>query len=152
MQTIGDRIRLARERCGLSKSELGNRVGVSPVAVGKWESGASKNLRLDNFLKLSQVLGVDDLVWLIKGGEAEPAFSAPGQSPDLEPTIVADALQWIDDNWKKRFSGMTVMERAEVFCDLYHLFSDESAATLQPGTVKRLAEVAEQKAKYKQRS
>ena len=37
-----DRIRFFRLRAGLSQQELGNRLGVSAVAVGKWERGQTQ--------------------------------------------------------------------------------------------------------------
>lgn len=38
---IGHRIRMARERAGLSREELGARVGVHPGSIARWETGGS---------------------------------------------------------------------------------------------------------------
>ena len=37
-----ERIRALRQRAGLSQQELGSRLGVSAVAVGKWERGQTQ--------------------------------------------------------------------------------------------------------------
>jgi transcriptional regulator with XRE-family HTH domain len=38
-ETLGDRIRRAREEKGWTQAELGRRLGVSNVTVGRWETG-----------------------------------------------------------------------------------------------------------------
>ena len=39
--TLGERIALARKQAGLSQGQLGEQLGVSRQAVGKWENGES---------------------------------------------------------------------------------------------------------------
>lgn len=55
---IGVRIRSARRKEGLSQKALGARVGVSGAAVSQWETGDTKDLRLEHFFRLADVLGL----------------------------------------------------------------------------------------------
>ena len=41
METFATRLEALREALGINQSELGRRLGVSPQAVQKWESGAN---------------------------------------------------------------------------------------------------------------
>jgi DNA-binding XRE family transcriptional regulator len=57
METMGDRIRLLRQSKGLTQEQLGQRLGVSKVAVSQWETGGTSNVRLKTFLALVEELG-----------------------------------------------------------------------------------------------
>jgi DNA-binding transcriptional regulator YiaG len=57
MQTMGDRIRLLRQAKALSQSQLAERVGVTAGAISQWESGLTKNIKLETFLRLCEELG-----------------------------------------------------------------------------------------------
>lgn len=52
METMGDRIRLLRQSKSLTQEQLGDRLGVSKVAVSQWETGSTSNIRLKTFLTL----------------------------------------------------------------------------------------------------
>lgn len=54
---IGERIMLARRRAGMTQRELGQRLGVSHVAVGDIERGKTKP-DLDNLAAIAGALGV----------------------------------------------------------------------------------------------
>ena len=51
------RIRKAREQKGLTREQLGERIGVSPSAIGKWETG-DRTPSSDTLARLSEELGV----------------------------------------------------------------------------------------------
>ena len=51
------RIRKAREQKGLTREQLGERIGVSPSAIGKWETG-DRTPSADTLARLSEELGV----------------------------------------------------------------------------------------------
>ena len=57
-----DRIRFFRLRAGLSQQELGNRLGVSAVAVGKWERGQTQP-DIRSLTAMADIFGasIDDL-------------------------------------------------------------------------------------------
>ncbi len=51
------RIKKAREQKGLTREQLGERIGVSPSAIGKWETG-DRTPSSDTLARLSEELGV----------------------------------------------------------------------------------------------
>lgn len=55
--TMGERIKQLRLARGWSQIDLAERVGVSGGAVSHWESGLTKNIKLETFLKLCEELG-----------------------------------------------------------------------------------------------
>lgn len=62
---VGEQIMLARRRAGLTQRELGERLGVSHVAVGDIERGKTKP-NLDHLAAVAEALGVplmQLLVW-----------------------------------------------------------------------------------------
>jgi len=66
METIGQRIKKRREEAGASQQYVADKVGVSRVAVTKWESGHTSNLKLDNLMKLCKLLDIS-VEYLIYG-------------------------------------------------------------------------------------
>lgn len=58
METIGERIVRLRKERNLSQLQVANAAQVSRVAVTKWESGATKNLKLENLLAMCDLFGV----------------------------------------------------------------------------------------------
>lgn len=59
MQTMGDRIRLLREAKGWSQAHLADLVGVTAGAISQWETGLTKNVKLETFLTLCSELGTN---------------------------------------------------------------------------------------------
>ena len=57
-----ERIRALRQRAGLSQQELGSRLGVSAVAVGKWERGQTQP-DIRTLTRMADIFGttIDDL-------------------------------------------------------------------------------------------
>ena len=74
-QTLGERIRAARQAAGLSQEKLAERLGLTRQAVTKWESGQSAP-STENLLHLAEVLGVP--VTALLGEEASgPQLAGP---------------------------------------------------------------------------
>lgn len=71
METMGDRIRTLRESRTLSQEDLGKIIGISGAAVSQWESGATKGIRPENFLRLCAYFNVDPY-WVVFGAEGDP--------------------------------------------------------------------------------
>ena len=69
METLGDRVRLARKRCGLSQPELAQRVHSSINALSMLEVGTITDPHISRMIQLATVLGVsiDYLVGLEEG-------------------------------------------------------------------------------------
>lgn len=71
METMGDRIRTLRESRKLSQEDLAKIVGISGAAVSQWESGATRGIRPENFLRFCAYFNVDPY-WVVFGAEGDP--------------------------------------------------------------------------------
>ena len=65
--TIGEAIKDARIKAGMTQAELAERLGISPQAVSQYERG-KKNPRLSTIQKFADALGIDvsDLLDVVK--------------------------------------------------------------------------------------
>jgi transcriptional regulator with XRE-family HTH domain len=58
MERLSERIARLRIEKQLSQRAVGGACGVSHVAVGKWESGQTENIKLANLLALARLFGM----------------------------------------------------------------------------------------------
>ncbi len=58
MDTIGRKIRELRTQRGLTPEQLAKNVGVSRIAVLKWENGSAQNIKIANILKICDIFGL----------------------------------------------------------------------------------------------
>ncbi|OWY35276.1 helix-turn-helix domain-containing protein [Herbaspirillum aquaticum] len=79
-----DRLKEARAKRGITKSDLAKTVGVSAPTMTDWESGEIKRIDGENLLRLSDALGVSPH-WLIWGKQS--ATSADPQSNEIALAI-----------------------------------------------------------------
>lgn len=70
MDTIGARLRRARERKLITQADLSVASGVTEATISRIENGQSGPTRPSTTRKLAQALGVDP-VWLMFGEEDE---------------------------------------------------------------------------------
>lgn len=72
-ETMGDRIRRLRKEKGIGLTVFGRMVGVGKAAVHLWETGGSKDMKNETFLRVAQALDVEPkfLVW---GPAGQPAL------------------------------------------------------------------------------
>jgi len=68
MNTFGHRVASARKRVKLRQTELAERVGVTPGAINKIESGETKGAKPSTLAALARALGVS-MEWLATGKE-----------------------------------------------------------------------------------
>jgi HTH-type transcriptional regulator, cell division transcriptional repressor len=68
MKTVGERVRWAREKRGLTQAELDEIADLSSGHVGSVERGTRVVPSVVTLSKLSRALRVD-LTWLIQGGK-----------------------------------------------------------------------------------
>lgn len=66
MSTLTERIRDAREQAGLSQADVAKALRISASAVNQWETGFSKNIKLEHFFALARLLQQDPQ-WLATG-------------------------------------------------------------------------------------
>ena len=94
MSTLTDRIRAAREKAGLSQTDVAKALRISPSAVNQWEHGFSKNIKLQHFFALARLLGQDPQ-WLATGkahSRARETSSMPPAPDYPSPTSKERAL------------------------------------------------------------
>lgn len=82
VDTIGTRIKEAREAAGLNQAQLAARIGVERQAISQLESGVTKNPKPANLLKIARVTGYS-IVWLIEGRGPRNAKEAAEDWLDL---------------------------------------------------------------------
>ncbi|MBM3223566.1 MAG: helix-turn-helix transcriptional regulator [Candidatus Tectomicrobia bacterium] len=86
-ETLGSRIREARERYGMSQAELARRIGISGTALNQIESGKTPDPGVSRIIGIARVLGVsmDDLVGLHEDTQAAPSTTRPREEPQDTP-------------------------------------------------------------------
>lgn len=118
---VKDLIYQARTRKGLTMREVAKQIGVSEGTISRWESGAIGNMRRDNIVGLSRVLGISPIDIMGWGEELEPvdlstAVRIPvvGSIPAGTPVeAIEDVVDYIDipEDWIKgdaEFIGLDV--------------------------------------------
>jgi SOS-response transcriptional repressor LexA len=91
MMTLGERIKVARLKAAVTKSELAAAAGVSPSAVTQWENGDTKTLKSASLLSAARILRVN-YEWLATGkGRREVSDLEPG--PDIKGKV--PLISWV---------------------------------------------------------
>jgi transcriptional regulator with XRE-family HTH domain len=93
-QTLGERIRQARENRKLTQKQLGAFVGKSESAVCQWESGGIREIKAPTMMRLAEVLRVS-MDWLMSG-EAEKPSTACGKVADYWPHLTQRQREQIE--------------------------------------------------------
>jgi transcriptional regulator with XRE-family HTH domain len=86
---MADRIRLARQRTGLSQAELATQAGVTSSAVAQWENPRGTKPDLNHLLRVAVATNVT-LDWLATGAGAKSARKSASQ--DESPALVLDVF------------------------------------------------------------
>lgn len=131
--TLQDRIKLALEKSGLSKTDLWKGCGVSSSTVSTWFNGRNQNINGGNLLKAAKVLGVHPL-WLANGqGEMCPTNQVGNNVyiPSLNPLDKSQTIfeLKINQSWLLKQFGKTTID------SLSHLniVDDTMSPHLNPG-------------------
>lgn len=91
LATVGERLCFARERAGLTQSELAKRAGVSQGTIGNIESGTRNRPR--NLLKIARALGVSP-DWLESGAGSMRGAPQADASASAWPFELISREQW----------------------------------------------------------
>lgn len=96
MATLSERIARLRTDRQMSQHDLGKRLGVSHVSVGKWETGQTQNLKLKNLIALCRLFGIsaDDLL------REDPSYRIAADSP-TPPLIASERMAIADATCKQ---------------------------------------------------
>jgi len=111
---VGRRLRLKRELLGMSQSALGEKINVSRIKIGQFESGYTA-LPAPTLYKLSQFLKVDTCFFFNETNEVKHHISTPFK--ELDPLLNRETVSLLKDfsamddtDVRKKFAA--VMERA----------------------------------------
>jgi transcriptional regulator with XRE-family HTH domain len=87
-QTLGDRLRSAREKSGLSAKQVADRLGVKPQSVSAWEHD-QREPRANKLHMLAGILNVS-MTWLLEGsGKGPKVRSVELELEELSTQITA---------------------------------------------------------------
>ncbi len=86
MPTIGERVKTAREQCGIHQAELARRLGCSVNALSMLEKNAITDPRASRIIGIAKALGVSADYLLGLQEDAQPTRSAakPGKDTHAE--------------------------------------------------------------------
>lgn len=80
-QTVGRRLKEAREAAGLNQEQVAAFMGVATPQISYWETG-TRQIDLVSLTKMADLLGYD-LSWFLKGKERNPRISVSYRSGKL---------------------------------------------------------------------
>lgn len=139
--TIGERIKFCRERAKLTQDELGKKVGVTGVAIMRYEKG-TRQPRIEQIVTIATELGVSplalmgdevtaDTVALVLGGSFEAAnnYKKMGYAfTDVEFTLIKSFSNLNDEGQQK------AVERVEELTEIPRYRRDEAPPPPTPDT------------------
>jgi transcriptional regulator with XRE-family HTH domain len=115
--TVGERIRTARMRLGISQVELARRAGVSRGAIYQWESDNTQQIRADKIPRLAAILGVSvTALQPFGGGTVAPIDK--NQKSNYVVLMRWDELGAIGASGKMKMSALTKPKYLEVDLDI----------------------------------
>jgi transcriptional regulator with XRE-family HTH domain len=87
MTTIGERVKTAREQCGIHQAELARRLGCSVNALSMLEKNAITDPRASRIIGIAEALGVsaDYLLGLQEDAHATPSTTRPRKEAQPKP-------------------------------------------------------------------
>lgn len=95
MESVGDRLKRAREAAGLSQEALAQKIGATRSAIAQVESGISNSLNAENLAKAAQALR-RSAVWLATGSGPEHHMESLGEVlahlPDTDQRQIFDYI------------------------------------------------------------
>jgi transcriptional regulator with XRE-family HTH domain len=86
MTTIGERVKTAREQCGIHQAELARRLGCSVNALSMLENNAITDPRASRIIGIAETLGVSADYLLGLQDTAATVTIAPPQPPTRQRT------------------------------------------------------------------
>ncbi len=120
MTNLGERIVIAVERSGLTRSGLANVLGISRQAVNNWIKGKN-NPSTKNLSDIAAATGVR-MEWLAMdqgGPEVEHANGSSGRLPDLSTDILEDVINGIEQVSREDGLELTPKLKSKLITELY---------------------------------
>lgn len=114
MEKLSDKIKRLRDGLDLSQDALAKRIGVSRVAVTKWENGQTENIKFANLIGLCKLFGVsleelvcNELQGISKNGHGQNTVRQP--TPEYmteDELIVLKGFKVADKSTKKNILAL----------------------------------------------
>lgn len=120
MTNLGERIVIAVERSGLTRSGLANVLGISRQAVNNWIKGKN-NPSTKNLSDIAAATGVR-MEWLaMDQGSPEPDYGqgASGGLPDLATDILEDVINGIEQVSREDGLDLPPKLKSKLITELY---------------------------------
>jgi transcriptional regulator with XRE-family HTH domain len=124
---LGDRLRRARKKAGLSQGALAREASVSASAVSQWESPGGTKPNLERLCSIAMATRVS-LDWLLTGkGSASHKPTGGDASKTETPAVSLDAFAFnvIEENLLETFRTISPRAR-ELFLQLMNEMAPES--------------------------
>ncbi len=128
---LGERIVIAVERSGLTRSGLANVLGISRQAVNNWIKGKN-NPSTKNLSDIAAATGVR-MEWLAMdqgGPEVEHAHGSSGHLPDLSTDILEDVINGIEQVSQEDGLELTPKLKSKLITELYRQAASAENADL----------------------
>ncbi len=123
--SIGDRLRQLREGAQLTQQQMADIVGTSKQYVGRLEKGHNQTpsgLFLDGWARHFRV----NLRWLSTGeGQRESAISTTSQPARLDPLIIVETLDFLEQAFGSLGKDFSLREDADLFADAYEWIAED---------------------------
>lgn len=120
-ESIGERIRRLRTEASLSQQRVADAVGVSRVAVTKWESGQTKDMRHESLIGLAKLFGIT-LGELLSGvSDVILGTATASYAINVEP-IASSRLQYPLISWVQAGTWSEIVDaypRGDGECSLF---------------------------------
>lgn len=139
--TLGQRITEAREGAKLTQAELARRIGQSRSAINKWESGDTKNLKLDNLFKLAEKTGYS-AKWIAVGeGTKREHKALTNGAGELNLPFLTMTIQTVERYLDEEELELEPEAKARLVTLLYEICADKGTVD-RPVVAKYLRLVA----------
>jgi len=133
-QGFGDRFKEFRNKCGLTQTQLAQKIGVNVYTVQRYELGYLP--KGDIFLALSESLGCS-IDWLLRGVEKKSE-----QESRLQGDLLRTIIRAIENELQKRDLELEPDKKAEAIALLYEMYADTKKEVTEQTVVRYLKLVA----------
>lgn len=118
---LAQKIRLLREKRGMTLQQVADIVGVNKGTVGKWERGDVDNIQRKNIPPLAKALGVS-IPYLMDWYDDTPPENNFSENADFIPDLLSDSVL-ID--YVKKIMRLSEEHKRTIYDNIEYLFEKE---------------------------
>lgn len=93
---LGEKIRVSREKAGLTMEELGKKCGTTKQTIYKYETGKVTNIPLDRLMKIADAVDVS-ASYLMGWEDINAEQLTDGELSDVKRSLIQFALSLTDE-------------------------------------------------------